>query len=80
MTLLLTSAATLFLAEMQLNAARSAMQGKVDFIPCRHPEHPHKGRNTFHGPCTAKIDKEGTLLPHRKCHEDGAARRQFIYR
>lgn len=31
------------------------------FIPCRHPEHPHSGRNTFHGPCQAKIDKEGTI-------------------
>lgn len=33
MTLLLTPAATRFLAEMQLTAARAAMQGKVDFIP-----------------------------------------------
>ena len=33
MTLLLTPAATSFLAEMQLTAARAAMQGKVDFIP-----------------------------------------------
>jgi len=32
-TLLLTPAATSFLAEMQLTAARAAMQGKVDFIP-----------------------------------------------
>lgn len=32
-----------------------------DFIPCRHPEHPHKGRNVAHGPCTAKIDKEGNV-------------------
>lgn len=33
MTLLLTPAATRFLAEMQLTAARAAMEGKVDFIP-----------------------------------------------
>lgn len=33
MTLLLTPAATRFLAEMQLIAARAAMEGKVDFIP-----------------------------------------------
>ena len=33
MSLLLTPAATHFLAEMQLAAARVAMRGKVDFIP-----------------------------------------------
>ena len=33
MTLLLTPAATRFLSEMQLTAARAAMEGKVDFIP-----------------------------------------------
>jgi len=33
MTLLLTPAATRFLSEMQLLAARSAMRGEVDFIP-----------------------------------------------
>ena len=40
MTLLLTPAATRFLAEMQLTAARAAMQGKVDFIGIeREPEY-----------------------------------------
>lgn len=31
------------------------------FIPCQHPEHPHPGRNTAHGPCMATIDKEGNV-------------------
>jgi len=43
-----------------------------DFIPCQHPEHPHKGRNTFHGPCQAKIDKEGNVCGWEPTEEERA--------
>ena len=42
------------------------------FIPCQHPEHPHKGRNTAHGPCTAKLDKEGNICGWEPTEEERA--------
>ena len=39
-----------------------------DFIPCKY----HHGRNVAHGPCTAKIDKEGNLCGWEPTPEERA--------